>query len=67
MRPERRLEGRNGGAAAAAPKDQISDSVVHNLLEPKNGLDFGVHLTRGLSVQIQSSPQTALNFQEKLG
>ena len=26
------------------PKDQISDSVVHNLLEPKNGLDFGVHL-----------------------
>ena len=27
------------------PKDQISDSVVHNLLEPKNGLDFGVHLT----------------------
>jgi hypothetical protein len=26
------------------PKDQISDSVIHNLLEPKNGLDFGGHL-----------------------
>ena len=44
--PERRLEGRNGRAAPGRPKDQISDSVVHNLLEPKNGLDFGVHLTQ---------------------
>jgi hypothetical protein len=40
--PIRGPEWRGG---SGRPKDQISDSVVHNLLEPKNGLDFGVHLT----------------------
>jgi len=39
--PTRGPEWRGG---SGHPKDQISDSVVPNLLEPKNGLDFGVHL-----------------------
>lgn len=50
--PTRGPEWRGG---SGRPKDQISDSVVHNLLDPKNGLDSGVHLSR-LVVEALSGP-----------
>jgi hypothetical protein len=46
MRPERRLQRRNGGAAHSPPQNETQKTPPDiSLLRAKNGLDNGVHLT----------------------
>jgi hypothetical protein len=45
MRPERRLQRRNGGAAHSPPQNETQKTPPDiSLLRAKNGLDNGVHL-----------------------
>ena len=46
MRPERRLQRRNGGAAHSPPQKETQKTPPDiSLLRAKNGLDNGVHLS----------------------
>jgi len=46
MRPERRLQRRNGGAAHSPPQNETQKTPPDiSLSRAKNGLDNGVHLT----------------------
>jgi hypothetical protein len=47
MRPERRLQRRNGGAAHSPPQNETQKTPPDiSLLRAKNGLDNGVHLNQ---------------------
>jgi len=53
MRPERRLQRRNGGAAHSPPQNETQKTPPDiSLLRAKNGLDNGVHLRGGVDVRM---------------
>jgi hypothetical protein len=53
MRPERRLQRRNGGAAHSPPQNETQKTPPDiSLLRAKNGLDNGVHLTLHSSIRV---------------